>query len=315
MTFKLDKTPLRFGKYKGKTPIEVLEIEPSYLVWAYTTIVNFNTCSAELADQAYQKIQALKAAKENKGGKTEPKQDEKLLNQGIIMNPTYPISAEEAKALGHYEAEWYSTKQNKWFGCGPLCKFSDPTTVYRLAPMDHANRRISPKQASKLPASDVQVYTPFYGWVPVEPHHSFSEHVGYRLKPCNKKDDSLIDTISFMAFVSLTDSNTKAINSESDLHLPKGNTMSQILDSTIPVQTVTLVYGQNVKNMSDGTLMSFLRHIDSNIATYSKDGVGSARMEAKVAELKADRAAIIAAFDAANPVVGTAATATASDNA
>lgn len=205
--------------------------------------------------------------------------------------------------------------RSKTSGLAAVCKFSDPTTVYRLAPMDHANRRISPKQASKLPASDVQVYTPFYGWVPVEPHHSFSEHVGYRLKPCNKKDDSLIDTISFMAFVSLTDSNTKAINSESALHLPKGNTMSQIFDSTIPVQTVTLVYGQNVKNMSDGTLMSSLRHIDSNIATYSKDGVGSARMEAKVAELKADRAAIIAAFDAANPVVGTAATATASDNA
>jgi uncharacterized protein (DUF3820 family) len=32
MTSKLDKTPLRFGKYKGKTPIEVLELEPSYLV-------------------------------------------------------------------------------------------------------------------------------------------------------------------------------------------------------------------------------------------------------------------------------------------
>jgi hypothetical protein len=257
----------------------------------------------------------LLVVKENKGGKTELKQDEKLLNQGIIMNPTYPISAEEAKALGHYEAEWYSTKQNKWFGCGPLCKFSDPTTIYRLAPMNHADRRISPKQASKLSASDVQVYTPFYGWVPVEPHHSFSEHAGYRLKPCNKKDDSLIDAISFMAFVSLTDSNTKAINSEPALHLPKGNTMSQISDSTIPVQTVTLVFGQDVKKMSDQTLMSYLRHIDNSIATYSKDGVGSARMEAKVAELKADRAAIIAAFDAANPVAGTAATATVSDNA
>ena len=315
MTFKLDKTPLRFGKYKGKTPIEVLEIEPSYLVWAYTTIVNFATCSPELTELAYRKAQAQKTAKENKGGKTEPKQDEKLLNQGIIMNPTYPISAEEAKALGHYEAEWYSTKQNKWFGCGPLCKFSDPTTIYRLAPMNHADRRISPKQASKLSASDVQVYTPFYGWVPVEPHHSFSEHAGYRLKPCNKKDDSLIDAISFMALVSLTDSNTKAINSESALHLPKGNTMSQIFDSTIPVQTVTLVFGQDVKKMSDQTLMSYLRHIDNSIATYSKDGVGSARMEAKVAELKADRAAIIAAFDAANPVAGTAATATVSDNA
>lgn len=295
--------------------MEVLELEPSYLLWAYTVVVNFSTCSAELADQAYQKVQALKAAKENKGGKTEPKQEEKLLNQGIIMNPTYPISAEEAKALGHYEAEWYSTKQNKWFGCGPLCKFYDPTTIYRLAPMNHADRRISPKQASKLPASDVQVYTPNYGWVTVEPHYGFSEHAEYRLKPCNKKDDSLIDAISFMAFVSLTGSNTKAINSESALHLPKGNTMSQIFDSTIPVQTVTLVYGQDVKKMSDQNLMSYLRHIDNNIATYSKDGVGSARMEAKVAELKADRAAIIAAFDAANPAVGTTATATASDNA
>lgn len=29
----LDSTPLPFGRHKGKTPIEVLSIEPSYLVW------------------------------------------------------------------------------------------------------------------------------------------------------------------------------------------------------------------------------------------------------------------------------------------
>lgn len=31
----LDHTPLRGGKHPGKTPSEIADIDPSYLVWAY----------------------------------------------------------------------------------------------------------------------------------------------------------------------------------------------------------------------------------------------------------------------------------------
>ena len=34
----LDKTPLTFGKYRGMTPDEVSEHDPSYVVWMYETI-------------------------------------------------------------------------------------------------------------------------------------------------------------------------------------------------------------------------------------------------------------------------------------
>lgn len=35
---KLDKTPLPFGKYRGMTPDEISEEDPSYIVWMYETI-------------------------------------------------------------------------------------------------------------------------------------------------------------------------------------------------------------------------------------------------------------------------------------
>ena len=35
---KLDHTPLPFGKYKGKTPDEVSEFDPSYIKWMYENI-------------------------------------------------------------------------------------------------------------------------------------------------------------------------------------------------------------------------------------------------------------------------------------
>ena len=35
---KLDKTPLTFGKHRGKTPDEISEIDPSYIVWLYNNI-------------------------------------------------------------------------------------------------------------------------------------------------------------------------------------------------------------------------------------------------------------------------------------
>ena len=34
----LDKTLLTFGKYRGMTPDEVSEYDPSYVVWMYETI-------------------------------------------------------------------------------------------------------------------------------------------------------------------------------------------------------------------------------------------------------------------------------------
>ncbi len=42
---KLDKTPLTFGKYRGKTPDEISEIDPSYIVWMCKSIKDRPTCS------------------------------------------------------------------------------------------------------------------------------------------------------------------------------------------------------------------------------------------------------------------------------
>ena len=43
-----DHTPLAFGKYKGKTPEEVAELDPSYVVWMYEN-VKPAPCSKALA--------------------------------------------------------------------------------------------------------------------------------------------------------------------------------------------------------------------------------------------------------------------------
>lgn len=34
----LDHTPVTFGKYKGQTPDEISEHDPSYIVWMYRTV-------------------------------------------------------------------------------------------------------------------------------------------------------------------------------------------------------------------------------------------------------------------------------------
>ena len=34
----LDHTPLTFGRYRGQTPDEVSEHDPSYVVWMYNNI-------------------------------------------------------------------------------------------------------------------------------------------------------------------------------------------------------------------------------------------------------------------------------------
>lgn len=33
-----DNTPLHFGKYRGKTPDEISEFDPEYIVWAYNNL-------------------------------------------------------------------------------------------------------------------------------------------------------------------------------------------------------------------------------------------------------------------------------------
>ena len=44
----IDEEPIRFGKHKGKTPLEIAEIDPSYLIWAYETFKANKPCSIEL---------------------------------------------------------------------------------------------------------------------------------------------------------------------------------------------------------------------------------------------------------------------------
>lgn len=45
-----DHLPLVFGKYKGKTPSEVAETDPSYIVWMFDNVKNYPTCSKVLRD-------------------------------------------------------------------------------------------------------------------------------------------------------------------------------------------------------------------------------------------------------------------------
>ena len=49
---QLDKSPILFGKYRGHTPEEVYETDPSYLVWAFDTIKNRPICSKNMRDAA-----------------------------------------------------------------------------------------------------------------------------------------------------------------------------------------------------------------------------------------------------------------------
>jgi uncharacterized protein (DUF3820 family) len=37
---KLDHTPLTFGQYKGRTPAQIAEFNPKYLVWLKDTVTN-----------------------------------------------------------------------------------------------------------------------------------------------------------------------------------------------------------------------------------------------------------------------------------
>lgn len=43
----LDRTRLDFGKYRGRTPEELVEVDPSYVVWMYEN-VEPKRCSRDL---------------------------------------------------------------------------------------------------------------------------------------------------------------------------------------------------------------------------------------------------------------------------
>lgn len=51
----LDHTPLEFGKYKGRTPDQVADIDPSYVVWMWENVVP-KRCSRILADACMQDV-------------------------------------------------------------------------------------------------------------------------------------------------------------------------------------------------------------------------------------------------------------------
>lgn len=60
---KKDTTPLAFGKYKGRTPIEVAEEDPSYIVWAWNNVFP-KPCSKELAESCVQDCWDYESEKE-----------------------------------------------------------------------------------------------------------------------------------------------------------------------------------------------------------------------------------------------------------
>lgn len=54
----LDDTPLTFGKHQGKTPDEISEEDPSYIVWMWETVEvkhcsrgMYNYCKAQAGDK------------------------------------------------------------------------------------------------------------------------------------------------------------------------------------------------------------------------------------------------------------------------
>lgn len=263
------------------------------------------------------------------------------------------ITREEAMSLGLYNAEWYSPSQDKWFGCGPLCAFSDPSTKYRMAPLDLYARRISPKQAEGLDQNLVEVsWGTEVAWYPVGSNKialyrlADSSILVYRLKVVKTKAEAEDDLISAFEARKLGTGNAEWFSNSirqwevcsdlcayqeqykyrrkvgavtnhpaivrddsallpsfsSTLETTKETTMSSIYtDSSVPVTTVTLVYGRNVKDLTNDDFMGMIRRIDGDIDTLTKAGAGSTRIAAKIAELKAQRDQVIATFDAAAP--------------
>lgn len=52
-----DHTPLTFGKYKGRTPSEVSEYDPEYIVWMWTAI-KLRHCSEALFKDCDNEVRA-----------------------------------------------------------------------------------------------------------------------------------------------------------------------------------------------------------------------------------------------------------------
>lgn len=57
----IDDLPLKYGKYKGKTPNQVAVFDPSYIVWMYKNVKTSYLgapvmCSKELAEGCEQDI-------------------------------------------------------------------------------------------------------------------------------------------------------------------------------------------------------------------------------------------------------------------
>lgn len=49
----MDQTPLTFGKYKGQTPDEISEEDPSYIVWLFENVQGVCTRDLYLACSEY----------------------------------------------------------------------------------------------------------------------------------------------------------------------------------------------------------------------------------------------------------------------
>ena len=58
----MDDTPLKFGKYKDKTPNEISDYDPSYIVWMYAN-VKPAPCSKELAQNCEQEVRKYEEEK------------------------------------------------------------------------------------------------------------------------------------------------------------------------------------------------------------------------------------------------------------
>ena len=51
----IDDIPLTFGKYQGKTPDQIAEIDDQYIIWMYDNIEKKH-CSKELRDSCEQDV-------------------------------------------------------------------------------------------------------------------------------------------------------------------------------------------------------------------------------------------------------------------
>jgi hypothetical protein len=51
----MDDKPLDFGKYKGKTPNEIADHDPQYLIWAFDNTKR-KVCSRDLRDACQQDV-------------------------------------------------------------------------------------------------------------------------------------------------------------------------------------------------------------------------------------------------------------------